>query len=67
MKDRQSLVRELQKYNRGAAVITREQFAKFMGTTNNSKMVHKFLELEAIDGRFRLVTDVADMLIRNLR
>lgn len=64
--DRQALIRSFQRVTDGAQVITAAQFAKFLGISH--RHAKKKLEgLPAFEGRYYLLTDVADMWIRGLK
>lgn len=65
MKDRQSIIRSLQKYNDGAGVITAAEFARFLGISDR-RAKKKLSGLPAFEGKYYLAQDVADMLIRGM-
>lgn len=65
--ERQNIVAGLKRCNGGAEVITKRQLASFFGikkTEYVNKYVHK---LEAIEGKYFLVTEVAGELIQRTK
>lgn len=59
---KQDIKEALGSYTGGAAVITRAQFARFMGI-KNPKNVDKYLcGLDRISGKYYLITDVTNVL-----
>lgn len=64
--DKQAVIRSLQKFNDGAGVITVAQFSKFLGMKSREKAKKKLAGLPAFEGKYYMVTDVADLWIRNL-
>lgn len=65
--DKQAVVRALQKYNNGAGVITVAEFARFLGFTSHAKVKRKLATLPAFEGKYYLVTDVADLWLRGIQ
>lgn len=63
--DRQAVIRAIQKYNDGAGVILVSQFARFLGIGYHAAK-KKLAGLPAYEGKYFLVTDVADMLIKSM-
>ena len=63
--DRQAVIRALQKFNNGAGVILVSEFARFLGVSDRCAK-KKLAGLPAYEGKFYLVSDVADLLIRGM-
>lgn len=64
--DRQAVIRALQKYNKGAGVITKSEFARFLGV-KVEVAAKKLAVLPAFEGKYYLNGDVADLWIRGLQ
>lgn len=65
--DKQGMIRAMQQYCGGAAVITASQFARFLGVASTAKAKRKLADLPAFEGKYYLVTDVADLWLQNLQ
>ena len=63
MKDRQSIIRSLQKYNNGARVITAAEFARFLGISDRHAK-RKLAGLPTFENKYYFVPDVADMILK---
>lgn len=65
MTDKQKVANELQKYNGRAGVITKSQIARFLGIKQAGSRVNRLVaDLDAYDGRYYLVQDVAEAFVR---
>ena len=65
MTDKQKIANELKKYNGRAGVITKSQIARFLGTNKAGARVQRLVaDLDAYDGRYYLVPDVAEAFMR---
>lgn len=64
--DKQAVIRALQQYNKGAAVIKASQFAQFLGVERHTAK-RKLAGLPAFEGIYYLVSDVADLWMKELR
>lgn len=62
--DRQSITAALKRCNDGAEVITKSEFQRFMGIKKADHVKKYFADLESIDGKYYLVTDLAGELVR---
>lgn len=65
MTDKQSLIRALQQFNGGAGVITKAQFARFMGVSHQ-RAKKRLAGLPAFDGKYYLLSDVAELCLMSL-
>lgn len=63
--DKRAVMRIMQQYANGAAVITVSQFSRFLGV-DRSTARRKLAGLPCFEGKFFLISDVADMWIRGL-
>lgn len=63
--DKQTVIRAIQNYNNGAGVILVSEFARFLGVGDHAAK-KKLNGLPAFEGKYYLVSDVADMLIRGM-
>jgi len=63
--DKAAVMRTLQQYTKGAAVITVSQFGRFLGV-DRSTARRKLAGLPKFENKFYLLSDVADMYIRGL-
>jgi len=61
--ERNDITYELMKATKGQAFITCTQLTKALGRTNSLKVKHAYLSgLEAVDGKYYLIRDVAEVL-----
>jgi len=68
MTEKQKISEELKKYNNRAGFITKAQIAMAFGTKKPNKRVYRMVEnLTAYDGRYYLVPDVAEAIIKTKR
>ena len=65
MKDKQSIIRSLQKYNNGAGVITVSEFARFLGISDRHAK-KKLAGLPTFENKYYFVPDVADLIIKGI-
>ena len=63
--DKKAVMRAMQAYTNGAAVITVSQYGRFLGV-DRSTARRKLAGLPAFDNKYYLLTDVADLWIRGL-
>ena len=63
--DKQAVIRVMQKYNKGAGVITASQFARFLGVKDHAAK-KKLAGLSAFEGKYYMIGDVADLWLRGL-
>lgn len=63
--DKQALIRSLKLFNDGAGVMTVSQFARFLGVSDHCAK-KKLAGLPAFEGKYYLVNDIANMLIRGM-
>jgi len=64
--DKQAVIRVMQQYNDGAGVILASQFARFLGIGDHAAK-KKLAGLPAFEGKYYMLTDVADLWIRELK
>lgn len=62
--ERQNLVRALKSHSDGADVITKSQFMSFMGIKKYDHIKKYLSGLDAIDGKYYLISEVAGALLR---
>lgn len=63
--DKAAVMRTMQQYTDGAAVITVSQFGRFLGV-DRSTARRKLKGLPKFENKFYLVSDVADLWLRGL-
>lgn len=62
--DKQSLTAALKRCTDGAEVITKTEFQRFIGIKKADHVKKYLAGLEAIDGKYYLISDVAGTLMR---
>lgn len=60
------LVEAMKPYANGAAVITRQELAHFLGICNPAHVDHYLNGLQRISGKYYFIPDVADVLLENV-
>ncbi len=65
MENKQTLIRALKQYTNGAMVIKAAEFARFLGVSHQVAK-SKLAGLPAFEGKYYLLNDVADLMIRGL-
>ena len=63
--DKQAVIRNLQQHTKGASVITVSQFSRFLGV-DRSTARRKLAGLPRFENKFYLISDVADLWLREL-
>ena len=63
--DKAAVMRTMQQYTDGAAVITVSQFGRFLGV-DRSTARRKLAGLPRFENKFYLISDVADLWLREL-
>ena len=63
--DKAAVIRTMQQYTDGAAVITVSQFGRFLGV-DRSTARRKLAGLPRFENKFYLISDVADLWLREL-
>ena len=64
--DKKAVMREMQQHTKGASVITVSQFGRFLGV-DRSTARRKLAGLPRFENKFYLISDVADLWIRELK
>lgn len=62
--EKKDIVKSMKQQTNGAGMITQKGFAVWMGFADQYKAKRRYLEgLEAVDGKYYLIDDIADRLI----
>lgn len=67
--DRQKVIKELRKHNDGAGVLNKTQIAEFLqDRTGDRRKVNRLVKgLMAFEGKYYLISDVADAFVSGSR
>lgn len=68
MTERQKVINGLKNHNKGAEVMKKSEIARFLGSRQDKDRVKRLVkDLPAFEGKYYLVSDVADAYIRTMR